>query len=212
MLWPWAARKVKHMPPPTSRVSTRFSNASITPSLSDTLAPPSTATNGRSGRSNNRSRTSTSRARTRPAAEGKNSGWADDGSVRPVSGTKGVVNIKILALYQPGHERRVVMLLPGVKTKVLQELDALYIGSLGLHQFVQPAAYGCHRVPGVRPAFGPPEVATHSEPFGPLVEQPRQGLDGQSDTQVVGNNAAGHGDVEITADQDPLALDRPQLF
>ena len=48
--WPWAARKVKHMPPPTSRVSTLSSSASITPSLSDTLAPPRTATNGRPGR------------------------------------------------------------------------------------------------------------------------------------------------------------------
>src|SRR4051794_19121411 len=42
--WPWALRKVKHMPPPTSSVSTLGSNASITASLSLTLEPPSTTT------------------------------------------------------------------------------------------------------------------------------------------------------------------------
>ena len=46
---PWAARKVKHMPPPTSSVSTVGSSASITFSLSLTLDPPSTTTYGLAG-------------------------------------------------------------------------------------------------------------------------------------------------------------------
>ena len=43
---PWAARNVKHMPPPMASASTVSSRASMTPSLSLTLAPPRTATNG----------------------------------------------------------------------------------------------------------------------------------------------------------------------
>ena len=41
---PWAARKVKHIPPPTSSESTFGSSASMTASLSDTFEPPSTTT------------------------------------------------------------------------------------------------------------------------------------------------------------------------
>ena len=47
--WPWAARKVKAMPPPTTSRSTVSSSARSTPSLSATLAPPTTATKGRAG-------------------------------------------------------------------------------------------------------------------------------------------------------------------
>ena len=42
--WPCAARNVKHIPPPTSSVSTFGSSASITASLSETFDPPSTTT------------------------------------------------------------------------------------------------------------------------------------------------------------------------
>jgi hypothetical protein len=42
--WPCAARKVKHMPPPTSSRSTLGSSASMTASLSLTFDPPSTTT------------------------------------------------------------------------------------------------------------------------------------------------------------------------
>ena len=58
--WPWALRKVKTMPPPTSSRSAVPSRLSMTPSLSDTLEPPSTTTYGRSGSSVSRSSTSTS--------------------------------------------------------------------------------------------------------------------------------------------------------
>ena len=53
----WAARKVKHMPPPTTRLSTRPRRLSSTASLSETLLPPSTAANGRSGSSSSRDST-----------------------------------------------------------------------------------------------------------------------------------------------------------
>ena len=48
--WPWALRKVKHMPPPTSSLSTFGSSAWITASLSETFEPPSTTTYGLLGR------------------------------------------------------------------------------------------------------------------------------------------------------------------
>src|SRR5918992_1325984 len=70
---PWAARKVKAIAPPTSRASTRSRRASMTSSLSDTLAPPRTATNGSSGSWRSRDSTSTSCCINRPAAEGRRS-------------------------------------------------------------------------------------------------------------------------------------------
>ena len=66
--WPCALRKVKHMPPPTSRLSTLGSSASMTASLSLTLEPPSTTAYGRSGSPVSRGSTSTSRATSSPAA------------------------------------------------------------------------------------------------------------------------------------------------
>ena len=72
--WPCAARKVKAMPPPTISVSTLGASALSTSILSATLAPPTTATNGRAGHSRMPPSTSTSRARRRPAALGRNCG------------------------------------------------------------------------------------------------------------------------------------------
>ena len=48
---PWAARKVKHMPPPMMRVSAFSSSASMTLILSETFEPPRMATKGRRGSS-----------------------------------------------------------------------------------------------------------------------------------------------------------------
>ncbi len=69
--YPLAARNVKHMPPPITNASTTCNNASMTPSLSLTFAPPRTATNGRLGLSRRPPSTSTSRCSNRPAADGK---------------------------------------------------------------------------------------------------------------------------------------------
>ncbi len=68
--WPWALRNVKSIPPPMSSESTRGSRCPMTPSLSDTLDPPSTTVYGRSGFSVRRSRTSSSLAMSEPAALG----------------------------------------------------------------------------------------------------------------------------------------------
>ena len=62
-----------HRPADGERVDVS-SSASMTPSLSLTLAPPSTATNGRLGSLRIRSSTSTSRCSRRPIADGTNRG------------------------------------------------------------------------------------------------------------------------------------------
>ena len=45
---PCEARKVKHMPPPMTRLSAFVASDSMTASLSDTFEPPSTTAYGRS--------------------------------------------------------------------------------------------------------------------------------------------------------------------
>ena len=47
--WPWALKNGKHIAPPIRIASARSRNASSTPILSVTLAPPTTATSGRFG-------------------------------------------------------------------------------------------------------------------------------------------------------------------
>ena len=68
MSFPCAARNVLAIAPPTARVSTTPSSASTTSILSETFAPPSTATYGFSGRSTRRERLVSSFWRSRPAA------------------------------------------------------------------------------------------------------------------------------------------------
>ena len=95
--WPRAARNVKHMPPPMARPSTTRSSASITPILSLTLAPPSTATNGRFGCWRRPSSTSTSRGQ-QPAGGGRQRARRPhDRGVGPVGGAEGVVDVGVLA-------------------------------------------------------------------------------------------------------------------
>src|SRR6266508_239282 len=72
--YPRALRNVKHIPPPISSRSTLGKSASMTASLSETLAPPSTTMYGRSGLSTSRRSTSTSRSTSQPAKCGSSRG------------------------------------------------------------------------------------------------------------------------------------------
>src|SRR4029453_13459975 len=106
---PWAARNVKHMPPPISSWSATPSNASMTLSLSLTLEPPRMATNGRRGSVRRPSSPSTPRASgPRGAGRGEELGRPHDGGVRPVRGAEGVVDVRVEAGDQPGHEGGIV--------------------------------------------------------------------------------------------------------
>ena len=133
--WPRAARNVKHIPPPMTRRVDDLSSAPITPSLSLTFAPPRTATNGRFGLLRSPRSTSTSLASSRPAALRQRGGRADDRGVGPVRGTEGVVDVGVLALDEPGDERRVVRRLARIETEVLEQLDAgRQLGQPGPHR------------------------------------------------------------------------------
>ena len=93
--WPWALRKVKHIPPPMSSRSTVGSSASITASLSDTLDPPSTTTYGRSG-SPAQPRQHLDLAQHQPARDVRQPGrHVVDAGVLAVHGAERVVHVRV---------------------------------------------------------------------------------------------------------------------
>ena len=124
----------------------------MTPSLSETFAPPSTATNGCFGSLRRPSSTSTSFCRRRPIADGSELRRADDRGVGPVRRAEGVVDVDVDALDERRHEGRIVGRLARVEAEVLEQLDAR--GELG-----QAGAHRIHRVLRVRCALRAPEVA-----------------------------------------------------
>src|SRR5688500_8966022 len=142
--WPWAARKVKHMPPPMTRASTMSSRARMTPILSRTLEPPRTATYGRRGSSRTPRRASPSSARR----AGQELRRGDDGGVGPVGGAEGVVHVGVDARDELLHEGGVVARLAGIEPQVLPQLDTRC--ELG-----EPLSHRVHRVPGIGRALGP---------------------------------------------------------
>jgi len=71
---PSALKKAKHIAPPTRTASAVSSILSMTPILSETLAPPSTTTNGRWGSVSSLPSISSSRVSNSPATAG--SRWA----------------------------------------------------------------------------------------------------------------------------------------
>ena len=71
-IWPMAARNAVTIPPPMRTVSTRPARCVSTAILSDTLAPPITATTGLCGCSRHAPSISSSRAINRPATDGRN--------------------------------------------------------------------------------------------------------------------------------------------
>ena len=92
------------------------------PILSETLAPPRIAANGRSGDSSSFDRASRSRApsaaRRRPAGA---SAIADGGGMRAMGRAERVVDVDVGVRRQGRGERRVVLLLLGVEAEVLEE-------------------------------------------------------------------------------------------
>src|SRR5215470_3098351 len=68
--WPRARRNVKAMPPPITSASTLPIRCSTSATLSETLAPPSTATSGRAGASRIRPSAESSCCMSNPAAAG----------------------------------------------------------------------------------------------------------------------------------------------
>ena len=189
------------------------SSASMTPSLSETLAPPSTATNGRLGRWRS-SMQHVDLALQQPAGGARQRPWRpDDRGVGAVRGAEGVVDVAVDPVDEPGHEAVVVRLLPGVLTQVVEQLDARC-------QLGQPGADGCDRVLRVDGALGAAEVAGRHD-VGAALLQPRQRGQRGPDAEVIGDPPPAvavdvtivlQRHVEVGAHEDPLAVERSELL
>ena len=199
--WPWATRNVKHMPPPMTRASTTPSSASMTASLSDTLAPPSTATNGRSGfsrmpsehldlaleqpaggrrqrlpaaRRSTRGRGATRRRRRSRRRRSRRSASTTNAGSLPSS---------------PGSKRR----FSSSSTPGASSASRARTGS------TEYFGFGC--------PFGRPRWV-QATTVAPVLLQPPQRRHRGADAEVVGDAAVLERDVEVAADEDPLAVDR----
>ena len=116
---PCAARNVKHMAPPIRRRSQRSSRRRMSGSLSLTLLPPSTATNGALAPAiSPRAPRPRARAGARPARQ--QAGDPLGGGVRAVGRAEGVVHVVREALGELLGEGRVVRLLALVEAQVLE--------------------------------------------------------------------------------------------
>ena len=126
---PSAASKVNAMAPPIRMRSTRWINASITPSLSETFAPPRTATNGRSGPSSNLPRMSTSFWRSRPATAGRplasiSSGRATTEACARCAAPNASFTYASASSASAPAKRRIVRFLARIEPQVLEHRDS----------------------------------------------------------------------------------------
>ena len=122
---PMALKKVYAIAPPMSRRSTRGIRFSMTSILSDTLAPPSTATNGRSGSPSACAEIAQLLLHQQPGA-GLRHQPDDrlDRGVRAMRGAERVVHVDVGERGQPLREAGVVLLFLGVEAQVLEQDDA----------------------------------------------------------------------------------------
>ena len=91
--------------------------------MSETLAPPTMATNGLAGSCSKSPSTSTSRSSSRPAADGSLVGGPTTEACARWRRAEGVVHVDVEPLHEPVDELRVVRRLTRVEAQVLLELD-----------------------------------------------------------------------------------------
>src|SRR6266545_4185630 len=168
---------VNAMAPPINRASTRSTRASTVESLSETLAPPRTATYGRAG------------------------------SPRSLDRAEGVVDVGVAQACQPGGERPVVGLLTRIEPEVFHHHDLARAkrGAPALHRVVDHGirrlvahsaadqlrqALGDRCQPGslVDLAFGTAEVRREDQGCSGM-KQLAQRRKGRCDPRVVGDLA-----------------------
>ena len=213
-VWPWALKNGKHIAPPMRIVCARSRNASMTPILSVTFAPPTIATSGAAGASRMPFSVSTSRCSSSPAALGSSSRHADRGRVRAVRGAERVVDVGVGQRRVAPGELRVVLRLAGLVADVLEHHE------IAVRHVVQRSAPACTSAPssspgGRRPArsdssgsrsFGRPRCAASTQPRA-VRAQPLDRRQRGPDARVVGDAIAVQGDIEVHPDEDALALD-----
>ncbi len=145
--------------------------------------------------------------------------------VRPVRRAERVVHVHVGERRELLRERRVVFLFFGMKAQVLEEYDrgALRVrGVNGLVRGVADAVFGERHRPaeqlrepgghrtqahvGIRLAFRPPQVAREDHRAAAF-EHVLNRRQRSADAGVVADHAVLQRDVEVDADEDPLALE-----
>ena len=214
--WPWALKNGKHIAPPIRTASARSRNASSTPILSVTLAPPTTATSGRCGSSRMPRERRDLALEQRPGGARQQVRDALGGGVRAVRGAERVVDVDVgqrrVALGQLG----VVLGLARLEADVLEHHDvavrARRRASARERDRRRRAARRAARPPGRSEnsgsrSFGRPRWATQHEPRA-LLAQLLERRQRRADARVVGDAAVlVQRDVEVDPDEDALALD-----
>ena len=134
-----------------------------------------------------------------PRVGGQDLGDADCRCMRAVRGAEGVVDEEVAALGQLPREFGVVLRLPGVEARVLEQLDPLVP-----EQRAQVLAHRLHPVNRVVPRR-PPEMGADADAGGVAVEQQLQRRERGPDARVIGNATVLERDVQVGADEDAFA-------
>ncbi len=219
--WPCAARNGKHIAPPIRIASATSRKRSITAILSDTLAPPSTATSGRAGSS------SSFGQRAHLALEQQSGGALGHQPRDPlgrgvgaVRGAERVVYVDVAELRERGRQLRVVAGLAGLVADVLEHQDLARVEvpgeradlladdprrerHVGAAQLGQPVGGGPHRELGLA-VLRAPQVRDDDEARA-AAEQLVQRRQRRPDPRVVGDLPVLQRHVEVDPDEHPLA-------
>ena len=214
-----------------SSASTRSSRASMTWILSETLAPPSTATSGRSLGCDGHVQVADLLLHQEPGHRVLH--VVRDpfrGGVGAVRAAEGVVDEhgRARVLHQAAREGGIVLLLLGVEAHVLEEQHAAVLQGLRRLRTSSPtqseaigtsrcssspsrAATGARLNSGVGPLLGPAQVRGQGQ-ARPALDQVLEGGQGRADARVVGDAAALEGDVVVHAHEDVRPLEVPQVL
>ncbi len=217
------------MPPPTRILSTRGSRCEMTPSLSLTLEPPSTTAYGRSGFGQTVEHVEFGRDQQTGRGR-KQLGELVDARLLAVHDPEPIGDQHIAELREFGRESRtggvVLRGLPRVEPQVLDDDDSAVLEGLhgvlrrladrvacerdrGTEQLGQALGHRLQAVLRVGRAVRPPEVRAHDD-AGARIDECVEGRQRGADTAIVRDDPVPQGDVEITTDDDALALERPQ--
>ena len=221
MALPCASRNVLAMPPPITMMSTLASRFLRTLILSETLAPPMIAANGRSGFSRSLPRLGELLLHQEPGIGRAELRDPHGRGVRTVRRPERVVDVDVAVGRELLGELRVVLLLLRVEAEVLQEQDLAVAEALdrvlrahaeGVAGHRDRLAHELAEALGHRPepeavadlAVRPAEVAGQDDPGALGLQVPDRGQR-RPDARVVGDPAILERDVEVDADEDALA-------
>ena len=215
--------------PPISSASARSTSASDTPSLSETFAPPRTATYGRSGSREEPAEhldlpLQQPSGGRRPAGRAHQVGQGDDARVRAMRRAERVVHVRVGELGELSREADVVGLLSRIEAEVLEEdhVARLDVAADGLGPVADDLVERHHLDARAAPRAGRRRARgggrRAASPSGrprwdattraaPRSRSSRRVGTRRADPQVVGHAAALERDVEVDADEDPGAGD-----